>query len=49
MQVKEDASRVTYTVSSFTPQERLDRYVFRRAEELTFRKRYDYFRLVCGG
>ena len=45
-QLKENAYRVEYRVSSFTSQERLDAYLRRRCAELTLREGYDFFHLA---
>lgn len=44
-QLRENAYRVEYRVSPFTPQEQLDIYLRRRCAELTLREGYDYFHL----
>ncbi|BCA56776.1 hypothetical protein W02_39160 [Nitrospira sp. KM1] len=44
-QLKENVFRVEYRVSSFTPQEQLDKYLLRRCADLTIREGYDYFHL----
>jgi len=44
-QLRENAYRVEYRVSAFTPQEQLDVYLRRRCAELTLREGYDYFHL----
>ncbi len=42
-QLKENAYRVEYRTSAFTPQAQLDAYLRRRCAELTLREGYDYF------
>ena len=45
-QIRENVYRVEYRVSSFTPQEQLDAYLWRRCAELTLREGFDFFHLA---